>query len=266
MRTIYLTLFAALLGLSACEWGKPPIPENNVFTDTLAYEYKTIHERAADCGDKPDSTCTTVDIKYPIFNEQAKLNDTIVAKLLSMFAYEKPDSNLTIYVKNFLKQYQDFRKDDPRSEMFFALNSYAKVLLQDSGLVTLETGGYTFQGGAHGSSYTGYINWDTKANKNLDLKDIVVDGSYNKLTKIAEGIFRKDEKLTDASSLANDYFFKDNKFALNENFSVTPLGLKFLYNQYEIKPYAAGQTELLVPYAQIKQLMRPNTVVSHYVK
>jgi hypothetical protein len=45
------------------------------------------------------------------------------------------------------------------------------------------------------------------------------------LTKIAEQIFRKNEKLTDTSSLARDYFFKDNKFALNENYSITPAGI-----------------------------------------
>jgi hypothetical protein len=50
------------------------------------------------------------------------------------------------------------------------------------------------------------------------------------------------------------------------NFSVTPIGIKFLYNQYEIKPYAAGITELFIPYAQIKSLLRPNSVVTQFIK
>ncbi|MEO6150764.1 MAG: DUF3298 domain-containing protein [Mucilaginibacter sp.] len=266
MRKACLILFAALLTLSACEWGKPPVAEENIFTDTLTYQYKTISERGPDCGNKPDSDCTHITIKYPEFKGHANLNDTIKSKLLNIFMAEKPDTSFSEYTKNFINQYIEFKKDDPRTDIFFVLESYSKVVLQDSGLVTLEIGGYNFQGGAHGGAYTGYINWDTKADKNLTLDDILTDGYHTDLTKIAEGLFRKEEKLTDTSSLANDYFFKDNRFALNENFLVTPLGLKFLYNQYEIKPYAAGQTELLVPYAQIKKLMRPNTVVSHYVK
>jgi hypothetical protein len=93
----------------------------------------------------------------------------------------------------------------------------------------------------------------------------LVDGYHSELTKIAEQIFRKNEKLTDTSSLARDYFFKDNKFALNENYSITPAGFKFVYNQYEIKPYAAGKTELLLPYSQIKKLMRPQSVAAQYI-
>jgi hypothetical protein len=47
---------------------------------------------------------------------------------------------------------------------------------------------------------------------------------------------------------------------------LTPVGIRFLYNQYEIKPYAAGQTDLVVPYTQIKQLLKPNTVIAQYLK
>ncbi|HMG09958.1 MAG TPA: RsiV family protein, partial [Mucilaginibacter sp.] len=108
--------------------------------------------------------------------------------------------------------------------------------------------------------------WDTKANKDIALNDLFETGYQDKLKGIAEAIFRKDEKLSDTASLANDYFFKDNKFALNDNFSITPTGFKFIYNQYEIKPYAAGITTLVIPYSQIKSLLRPNTVVTKYAK
>ena len=55
-------------------------------------------------------------------------------------------------------------------------------------------------------------------------------------------------------------------FALNDNFLVTPVGIRFLYNEYEIKSYAEGQTELLIPYNKIKSLLRPQSVVSQYLK
>ena len=47
---------------------------------------------------------------------------------------------------------------------------------------------------------------------------------------------------------------------------ITPTGLSFLYNEYEIKSYAEGQTTLFIPYTQIKSLLRPKTVVSQYLK
>ena len=268
MKTSYLLCFITLsFAFASCQWGVPSKNKDTTSTDTLAYTYKTIHERAADCGSKPDSACTVVRVKYPVFVGQKRLNDSVTRKLTSLFATDgKPDSSIELMSKNFLKAYADFKKTDPRTEMFYELNSYAKVLLQDSSFATLELGGYTYQGGAHGGSATFFINWDTKANKDLVLDDIFNIGYQDKLKKIGETIFRKDEKLSDTASLANDYFFKDDKFALNDNFLITPLGLKFFYNQYEIKPYAAGTTTLLIPYSQIKSLLRPGSVVTKYIK
>jgi hypothetical protein len=268
MKTTYLICFIALsFAVASCQWGLPKKATDTTDTDTLAYTYKSVHERAADCGNKPDSGCTVVKIKYPVFSGQKKLNDSVVRKLTSLFAMDgRPDSSIDLMTKKFLQSYTDFRKTDPRSAMYFDLDMYATVLVQDSSLVSLGVGGYTFQGGAHGASATFFINWDTKANKSISLDDLFKPGYQDQLKTIAEKLFRRSEKLSDTASLARDYFFKDNKFALNDNFSVTPTGLKFVYNQYEIKPYAAGITALVIPYSPIKSLLRPNTVVAKYTK
>ncbi|WP_121809646.1 DUF3298 and DUF4163 domain-containing protein [Mucilaginibacter kameinonensis] len=265
MKNLCLLFFIAL-GLSSCQWGVPKkTPEKPL--DTLHYVYKVIKARAADCGTKADSACTVVKINYPVFDSAKALNDTIVNKLTVMFAMDgKADSSLELMTKNFLKSYDDFKKTDPRTGMFFTLEDSVKVLQQDSSLTTLEVRGYSYTGGAHGGTSVGFINWDTKAGKNLKLDDVFISGYHDKLTGIAEKIFRKNEKLSDTASLKDNYFFKDDKFALNENFSITPLGIKFLYNQYEIKPYAAGITELFIPYTQIKSLIQPGSVVSQFIK
>jgi len=36
----------------------------------------------------------------------------------------------------------------------------------------------------------------------------------------------------------------------------TDKGLKFLYNVYEIKPYASGITELEIPYEDLKGILK----------
>jgi hypothetical protein len=268
MKSTLGLLLVMTLGLSACNWGDGDTsrPKPDTTTDTLTYTYKTIKERAIDCGTKPDSTCTVVKITYPVFTGQPVLNDSITHKLINLFMSEKPNYDMGAYVKQFLAQYDNFKKDDPRSVMYFTLDSHAQIIRQDSNLTTLEIGGYNFQGGAHGSSITTFINWNTKAGKEIALSDVLIDNYQERLTAIADTLFRQQEKLTVNASLANDYFFKDDKFALNENFLITPVGLRFLYNQYEIKPYAAGQTELAIPYAKIKTLLRPNTVITQYLK
>ncbi|WP_214070751.1 DUF3298 and DUF4163 domain-containing protein [Mucilaginibacter sp. dw_454] len=266
MKQAYLLLLGTALALGGCNFGPGKSVKAHINLDTLAYTYKTIKERAADCGNKPDTGCSVAKINYPIFTGQAVLNDTVSARLLDLFGGEKRPTNLQQWAKDFIASYESVKKQDPRTVMFFTLDSHVKIIRQDSSLTTLEVSGYNFQGGAHGSSITTFINWNTKTNKDIKLNDVLTQGYGGKLTAIADTIFRKEEKLGPTATLANDYFFKDDKFALNENYSITPIGIKFLYNQYEIKPYAAGQTTLFIPYAKIKSLLKPNTVITQYIK
>jgi len=255
--------------LSACQWGVNNSPKPDINTDTLAFTYDTIKYRAPDCGNKADNACTVALITYPKFSNQKALNDSVAQKIMSIgfnSPDRKADTSLRSFAQNFISGYV---KDNPKQyspDMFYTLNIKASLLRQDSSLTTLQIEGYIYSGGAHGSSSITFINWNTKAGKSISLSDILVNDYSTKLTAIADTLFRKQEKLSDTSSLARDYFFKDNKFALNENYSITPLGIKFLYNQYEIKPYAAGTTTLLVPYNNIRSLLRPNTVVTQYIK
>ncbi|MFD2146566.1 DUF3298 and DUF4163 domain-containing protein [Mucilaginibacter antarcticus] len=270
VRLFSMLLLTAALG--ACNWsnGNSGQAEPDITTDTLTYTTKIIKERANDCVNKADSACTVASITYPVFNGQQLLNNSIRHKLIMLFGGNnpdvKPDTSLQLYAKNFIKGYENDSPKQNNAGIFYTLAIKAALTRQDSSLTTLELSGYSYQGGAHGGSTTAFINWDTKANNDIRLKDVLIAGYRDSLTAIAETIFRQQEKLTPTASLANDYFFKDAKFTLNENFVITPVGLKFLYNQYEIKPYAAGQTIVLIPYANIKSLLKPKSVITQYLK
>jgi hypothetical protein len=267
MRSGYFVVVLFAIATSSCMWGKPAKKNPDIVKDTLVYKYTVFEERAADCGNKADSDCAVViKFKYPEFENQKALNDTISKQLTTMFQVtDKQPKNMLELSKNLMADYDTLKKET-NSKMFYSMEGYAKIVRQDSSLTTLEIGGYSFTDGAHPSSYTGFINWNTKANKSITLTDLINPNNLEKLNGIGEDIFRKNEKLSDTASLATNYFFKDNKFTLNDNFSITPVGLRFFYNQYEIKPYAAGTTELIIPYSKIKSLLRPNTVITQYIK
>jgi len=264
--TGYLLVLALLSGLNSCMWGVPDKQTSGITKDTLAYTYQTIKDRAPHCVDKPDSACSLFTIRYPIFKSAKPLNDLLLKKLIRVSTKDTLINNINSLIGDFFKPYNDFNKHHSNKDITYVLNDSIRVLRQDSSLTTLEIKSYEFRGGAHGMNATSFVNWDSKPNKALKLSDIFKPGYEQQLTKIGETIFRKDEKLSETASLADDYFFKDAKFSLNENFLITPLGIKFLYNDYEIKPGAAGQTELLIPYAQIKSLLKPNTVITQYIK
>jgi hypothetical protein len=120
-------------------------------------------------------------------------------------------------------------------------------------------------GGAHPNSNDYYYNWDRKKSKLISLSDILIDNYDDELTNIAEEIFRTNEGLRKNQPL-NHYFFDGGVFALNDNFKITNEGISFFYNSYEIKSYIEGPTDLLIPYKSIKKLLRPNTVITQYLK
>jgi hypothetical protein len=92
MKSNYLLFLGMMLVLCACKWGDGDTskPKPDITTDTLTYAYKTIKERAADCGDKPDSGCTVVKINYPIFKNQDTLNRIVSNKLVNLFGADEP--------------------------------------------------------------------------------------------------------------------------------------------------------------------------------
>lgn len=268
MKLNYFILLLSTAVISSCTWSaKKPDVKAKIAKDTLVYQQKTYKQRAPDCGNKADSNCTSIVLKYPEFKSQPALNDTVRLKLALLLQIgEKRDTSLRSLTDNFMKAYADDKKTTNRPSMYYTAEGEVAILRQDSSLTTLQYDTYTYTGGAHGASFTGFINWNNKNNKNLTLDDILLSGYQQQLNKIAEKIFRKQENLSDTSSLARDYFFKDARFTVNNNFLITPVGLRFVYNQYEIKPFAAGQTDLLVPYNQIKKLLKPNTVIAQYIK
>jgi hypothetical protein len=212
--------------LSSCQWGTSTEDKPAITTDTLQFVYKNLKQKAAG---------STIDISYPIFKDQPVLNDS-------------------------LNRYLTGQKVTGNNDL------HAVVLRQDSSLTIIEINEVSVEAGKPGkNTTTHFINWNTKKSKSIKLDDILIDQYPGQLNKIAETIFRTNEKLSATASLTG-YSFKNGQFTLNNNFLITPIGLKFLYNSGEAKPTSYGPIVLFIPYSQILNLLRPNTVIDQYHK
>jgi len=226
MNLRYILFVMIACSLASCQWGTSTEDRPAITTDTLQFVYKNIKQKA---------TGSTIDISYPIFNKQPALNDSL---------------------NNYLKGQNAASNHD----------LHAIVIRQDSSLTVIEINEITNGLGNTGkNTTTHFINWNTKKSKSIRLSDILVDQYSDQLNKIAEKIFKDNEKLSATASLSG-YSFKGGQFTLNNNFLITPIGLKFLYNNGEAKPVSYGQVILFVPYSQILNLLRPNTVIDQYHK
>lgn len=119
--------------------------------------------------------------------------------------------------------------------------------------VQLSQHAYMFTGGAHPNSVYVWSVISKKDGTTLLLKDVVKDVAQ--FNRIAEKYFRISRELSPDENLSDDFWFENKTFACNNNFSISPEGITFMFNAYEIAPYVFGTTEFTVPMSEIKGLL-----------
>lgn len=164
------------------------------------------------------------------------------------------NKSLQDILNSFINDYKEFIVESPD----YAFNWFYEISVNDiyytHKILCLEFshGGYT--GGAHGNSYVKYVNIDFRNASQLKLNDLLIKDFKLGLNKLIEKKFREVKGLLPTDDLEQGGLF-ENKIAYNENFAVLKDGLLFYYNNYEIAPYAAGPTELLIKYDELGNLI-----------
>ncbi|PKL81206.1 MAG: hypothetical protein CVV25_00230 [Ignavibacteriae bacterium HGW-Ignavibacteriae-4] len=113
----------------------------------------------------------------------------------------------------------------------------------------------SYTGGAHGAYSTNYFVFDIKNKKLLKTSDIF---DLNKLTEIAYDYFLTERGLSKnhVEIEKEGYWFNDNKFHLNDNFSIDSKNVTFLYNTYEITSYSEGQIIVEIPLYKLESTIK----------
>lgn len=103
----------------------------------------------------------------------------------------------------------------------------------------------SYQGGAHGLSTTEYHNYSLRGGYELLPGDLFDEEQLVALTGLIRAKLYERYGVTDDAGLADQGFFPE-EICVTENFAVTPGGIVFYYNPYEIGCYALGGVEVAV--------------------
>jgi hypothetical protein len=195
-----------------------------------------------------DRFCWEYRIRYAVDaglpDEVAAILRKRVARLLAWYEVKDPRKEVDEVLKEdgpYHGEYYEYV-----TLTLFAVTPGAVVLRIDDALYT---------GGAHGSFETDFENYDRRTGKRLDLDGLIRPSMGPELTAIAERAYRRHEGLGPKQSLQDADWF-ENRFVLSDAFAIVPEGLLFLYNQYEIKPYADGQTRFVVPLSALRGVLK----------
>ena len=141
----------------------------------------------------------------------------------------------------------------------------------DNELVSVNFLESNFTGGAHPNYNYFTITYDLKNGRELKLAELFKPGAKYLETVSAYAI--KDlqsRKMPDSGEnmgLAQDGF--DGATAKAENYqhwNITKKGLMFTFDPYQVGPYAAGSQFVIVPYAKLKDITKPDGALAKMLK
>lgn len=267
MKNLYC-IVGLLLLLSACQDKTAPkdiTKQNNIpKIDTISYEMKAISKEFGDCEGE-NLKCITAEVQYVFLNgNQPVAHQAINTNIEKVVKGNSPTIDASL--DGFIEEAKAFFEEFPDVPTGYGMELRQSVLLNTPNLFTIEAFYYAFTGGAHGNYGTGYYNFDATTGAIIELKDILVDGYETPLKIIAEPIFKKsylEEGMTNYSEAG--FYFEKDVFVLSDNFAIIKEGLKFIYNPYEVAPYALGQQEIIIPYTDLKNLIREGSVLEKMI-
>lgn len=239
--TSLLKLFSAtalLIALTACQsTGLAPKPGAQF--QSIKWEHTQ-----PGCEGKD---CPLVNVDTLRFLDERELNPIIEQRLLE-FTRLQDDAPLA----NSLQQYEQafFAQAQPGWISYLQ----AAVREQDDRIILIELSSYLQTGGAHGMPGRGFINYDVKAKRVIMLEDVLNPGMENafweKARQAHQRWLKKEGLDTDAE------YLESWPFQQTENVAFGQKGVYLKYDVYAIAPYSTGHPELMIPYSDLKGVLR----------
>jgi len=245
--------------------------DQNLQDDSIQFETVILKQQSGDCENNGSGDCAKIKIEYvelknlPDLSVMEKINSKIQKELLRPIGSEKNNNNFEELMQNFIEEYKNFKKEFPKAWQAWEIERKAVNNFNDDNILSCSFREYSYLGGAHPNSFLTFINFNLKSGEIINLLDLLIEGYQDELNNIAEPIFRKEKELTPEENLTEaGFWFDDDKFSINNNFSIGKEGLTFYYNTYEITAYAYGPTELFIPYKSIKKLIKPDGLLAGF--
>ena len=263
-------------------WARIPLLLLLVFISFLAacgrpakwvYQVTNYQSSFENCKPEPEpEKCTYIKLKYPVFTSgpESKSLPAINRRILDFVITptgEKKSADIEALANNFFSDFQAFRKEFPKAPQVWSVERVVEVLAETPKLLSLALDETNFMGGAHPNSSRTLVSLNPGTGAPYSLKDLLAGDFQAKLNELGEKVFRAVREIPAGQGLeAAGFDFGGGPFRLNDNFAATPEGLMFFFNSYEIGPYVMGPTEVLIPYTQLKGMMRSRGPLRGLVK
>lgn len=204
--------------------------------------------------------------------------DSTLERLFSRIAFGdqyaslSPRAAVDTYIRDMSSEYtiqdqysQEMSQED-LNELKSDLRLSTKIGYIDSLVISVHKDLAEYYAGAvHGNYGTGFYNIDCRTKTLLRESDYFVEDYAAQLTKILQRRLLISYKVKTLEELEEKEGISAVDLTPNDNCSIGPKGLTYIYNPYEIGPYALGQVTIFVPYEDLQPILRPGSILSHYL-
>lgn len=114
----------------------------------------------------------------------------------------------------------------------------------------------TYDGGAHGLFIKSVMNFSTKSGKLVTLDNVLLPGYNTRLNEILLEKLLKQTHSNDIGELRTKGYLYSMDMCPSQFYLINSTGITFIYNQYEIAPYAVGITELKLTWDELKDVAK----------
>ena len=266
-----LLVQVALFGIYSCDMfttknkketvASEPGKQQPSRAEALTYDLTSFKKRSKVC-DSGDKQCAEVVVQYPYFQQSnASFINSIIEKKVktalheTVFNDEVPNVSVEKMADMVIEDYESFIDEFQDSSEKWDISVSVVSTFQKNQLLSLSFSTESYTGGAHANSFIEYMILDLKNEQELKVGDLV--SSKKQLNTVAERLFRKQKNLSAAQSLQEEgYFFEGGKFKISDNIGIQQNGLVIYFNSYEIAPYAMGPSAVIVPFYEIKDILK----------
>ncbi len=249
----YCLIYGIVIGI-ACQCTPPAEQQEE---KTLTFSSNTIKRAKGNCE---ANDCIQVSITYPKFagtpaateiNQQIK---TLIFSDLVIDSGKVDELDKKQLADLLVQDYVSAKEEFKESTMNFEYAIKGEVTYRNSGLWSIYFNIYTYTGGAHPMGYQKFLNVEPDTGAKIMLSNYFKN--KDELKKRVEKSIRQTYDIAGEQQWS-DVFFSD-RFQWPENMGLTTEGLMLVYNPYEILPYAAGFTEMIIPMDEAEQYLSFN--------
>lgn len=194
---------------------------------------------------------------------EANINNAVIGRTFG-FENMQPTTAIDSFVKIMREDYLQLRPEyyneksiNGGGEWFnYNYDISSKVSHGRNDVINYSIFHSSYTGGAHGSNFYTFINFDPQSGKEIKLDDVFKPDYYEALTDRLITALAKEKGAKTLDELQEKGYLILNDMYPTDNFLLKSDSIVFHYNHYDIAPYAMGESDIAFSYEKLKDLLR----------